>query len=91
MYRIVLKICTITYQALSSKQPACLHSLCQTVSICIIKQHPRCSKNKIEVLHSNVKYIIYNNNNYNNNKSAQYDVYINTNVQPWHCNFSNIK
>ena len=26
-YRIILKICTITYQALSSKQPAYLHSL----------------------------------------------------------------
>ena len=26
-YRIIFKICTITYQALSSKQPAYLHSL----------------------------------------------------------------
>ena len=37
-YRITFKICTITYQALSSGQPACLHSL---TSLLIPARWPR--------------------------------------------------
>ena len=31
-YRIMFKMCTITYQALSSKQPSCLHTLLTPIS-----------------------------------------------------------